>query len=144
MKAKSLQGEVNLCSSHWLKLLPNAHTHHSHFPQPSWSVDFSSLQCCLVGRQSAGLWSWALIQHVWMLLCCSFNDCSQVLLQINMPFVVFEEVYHVPSFDLQQHRSFLVSRLLLFCEISCCMWLFFLVCVEVWTSWTSPDWCFVI
>lgn len=143
MKAKSLQREVNLRSSHCLKLLPNTCTHRSHFPQPSWFVHFSGLQCCLVGCQIAGLWTWALIQRVWMLLRCSFNDCSQVLLQMNMPSVVFEEVCRVSSFDLQQHRCFLVSRLVLICEIRRGMWWFLLVCVEVWTSWTSPDRCFV-
>lgn len=69
-------------------------------PQPSWPADFSGLQRCLVSCQSAGVWNWALIQHVWILLQCSLNDCSQVLLQINMPSVVFEEVYRVPSLDL--------------------------------------------
>jgi len=114
--------------------------HHSHFPQPSWSADLSNLQCCLVGCQSAGLWSWALIQRTWMLLRCSFNDCSQVLFQVNRLTVVFGEVYGIPSFDLQQYHSCLDSGPALFCQIWCCVWLFLLVCVEVWTSWTSRDW----
>lgn len=87
-----------------VNLLPNTRRHHSHFhshfPQPSWPADFRGLQRCLVRCQSAGVWNWALIQHVWILLQCSLNDCSQVLLQINMPSVVFEEVYRVPSLDL--------------------------------------------
>lgn len=105
MKAKSLQEEVNLRSFHWLKLLPNARMHHFHFPQPPWSADFGSLQCCLVGCQSTGLWSWALVQCICMLLQCSFNDCSQVLIQINMPSAVFEEVCHAVSRPLTSDNN---------------------------------------
>lgn len=57
---------------------------------------------------------------VWMLLQCSFSDCSQVRFQASMPSVVFEEAYHVPSFDLCQHCCFSVSRLALFHKIRRC------------------------